>query len=437
MMFESNINPSLSGCSPKGTSFVIGYINTNVVGNSCDNPRPGVYLTSTEPTDVLLEGRNSFSIPVSVDGSLRVDLLPENIIPPIASNKSVSDYGVSVTSSSPITVIAVITCEEDTSIDIDIEEVDGTLVYPEMCMSNEYIVNSYRQYPTASPTNRNELVVVALSDYTQVTVVTPSGITLIHTLNRLDTVLYNNYELLAGSVITGNVSIAVFAGYDNVYIPSNDGGVVYEMMPPLNSLGRVYIAVNILPLVEVYIRIIGAHDETHVILRNETGDVMEMLTLDKGTVVNRNYTQESNLFSIVADKGVLVSLFDVSETALYESGDPAFVVLPALTQCDSDIAFTQPNYNIQNTLVVFISDCYGIEGLRFNGHAFPEVVVRVIDIPGYGRYHVLMTDVLLAGSIRDAVFSKLKHTNGEAKMCAILRGNRKEDASLWRIGGLV
>lgn len=132
-MFESIINPSLTGCSQKGVTFVIGFINMNPLTLTCDEIPPRVYLTSTETTNVVIRGWHDFTIQVIVDGSGRVDLPSVDTIPQLSSNRTVSDYRVEITSDTPITVVAVVTCEEDTVADtcIDIGESDGTQVYPE------------------------------------------------------------------------------------------------------------------------------------------------------------------------------------------------------------------------------------------------------------------------------------------------------------------
>lgn len=420
---------SRAGCGPRGTSFIFAFTNMDKLKQPTT---PCVYLTSDKPTDVDIYGNNNVSIRVSVDGSLRVLLPPDDVVPPSSSNGSVSNYGLEIISNKPITVVAVQTTEEYIDLDsnIDLEDIDGSLIYPVECMSKKYIVDTY----DGPKSGKNDMIVVGLNQMTNVEITYPTGSVYTTVINRLDTLYIRSSAILAGSFIKADKEVAVLGGnnYDNFEAVSNTG-LFYEMMPPLKSLGKVYIATPIAPRIKFYLRIIGAYDNTRVSLYDEASDLIATIRLNKRSVYDSNYTYPA-LVSIVADKGILVSQYEPNEDDLLETGDPSYVILPAISQCQSDISFTQPMYNILNTLVVYISDCYGTGGLLLNGHIFPEVNHRVIDIPGYGRYHVLISDI--SQSILKPVYNTLSHTNAGANMCAILRGIRQDDSSLWRIGGL-
>ncbi|XP_052775710.1 uncharacterized protein LOC128213723 [Mya arenaria] len=214
------------GCGHMGKSFLIAFTRC-----PCPEAIPVLYITAAQTTTVTITSARFTPITLGVSRSTRVNLL-QNVFPIAPVIDVVSDSTVRITADEPISVVAVVTCEDTST--LMLQEVEGTLIVPEDCASTKYLVEAVSSKSSTNSDTEGQVVIAAYEDNTLVEVTQPNGNKTSTTLQKFQ-MFYVEGSNLSGSIIKGNKKIAVYSGSQVVRIPLDTSqvskGVIFEALP--------------------------------------------------------------------------------------------------------------------------------------------------------------------------------------------------------------
>ena len=376
--------------------------------NVFDGGRPYIYVVADEPTYVTV------NIPFYPD---QVTFLLNQYARVYLSNRvagtgdeELSNKGVEITSEKPITVYAYHHRGNSGP------SADGTLILPTDCASSEYLVVSHDD--SGARSSKSQMMIFGLTDNTEVTIDLPSGDTKTVNLDRYDSYSYKE-EDLTGAIVTADAPVVTLAGHTCANVPDDDTSFcdyIMEQMPPMSSLKKAYILSYMHPRPKFSVRIVAAHDDTDVTIRDTSGAAIQTTSLNKGESYFTSFDSKDTI-SITSDKGVLVAQYGQGMDAdTWDFGDPSMVVLPGLGQFEGEYhLYSAREFYKRNYVTVVISDEFDVTGLRLNGDSFDTDNSISISVPGYGDFKVL--------SLRSfQTLASLSHTDSVATFGALQYG---------------
>lgn len=211
----------------RGTNFMVvfGWVGSyRTLSDATNNVSYSVNLTAEEETDVeLLNSSTGYSSKLKLQAGTSTDVqLPaEQVF--VSALEQAQGRSVQIISTKPISVVAHCTSTDFGG--------DATLVLPNSCLSNNYIVQTGKGYTTIGITHQAWLMVVAVAGNTKVGINPTQTTTTGHKAGGTFTVTLNKGEVymvaakgtesLDGSKITSNKPIAVYSGNTSSRVPSN------------------------------------------------------------------------------------------------------------------------------------------------------------------------------------------------------------------------
>lgn len=225
---------------------------------------------------------------------------------------------------------------------------DATVVLPSISLGKEYMAMAHMEYNGGGPSLFAEILVVAISDETEITI-TPSvrttdgnlpGVPFQISLNEGQTYqLQSEYDLTGTKIETLNAELgdcknfAVFGGNEWTRIGGCNGAQdnLYEQMFPINTWGNEFISIPYKTRIGGdMLKILAAEDST-IFTVNGTA---YMLNAGKYT----NLVRSSNTY-IESDKPISVGQFSRSQSCDGVEADPFFIMLSPLAQRLKNVTF--------------------------------------------------------------------------------------------------
>lgn len=299
-------------------------------------------------------------------------------------NDSITDTGIFVASSEPVTLYGLNRTTETT---------DGFLALPYESLGNTYIILSAKgrvggQYGS-------QFTVLATADNTEVTII-PS----VSTGSRIAWQPYNinlnqrqvyqlmdtssTQEDLSGTIITSDKPVAVFSSHRCAYVPVTYEACDYllEQMPPAESWGLEFAVA----------RLAG----------RATGDTIRIITFTDNTVVQINGVPEFvlNKYQIAekvmtlpsyikSNAPILVAQFANGSAFDGLMGDPSMILITPVQQFITNSRLVIPWPSYASNYVSIITTLSGVGNIELDGNNIPNFYYSPISSSGY--YYARLT----------------------------------------------
>lgn len=305
-------------------------------------------------------------------------------------------------------------------------------MFPVSCLSTNYLVEvqNHRFYKTSQ-----YAIIGTQEATTNITIVNKKGKTFSAQLGFLDTYFLQEKDL-RGTTIEATDNVVVLSGSECGYVPPSMTAScdhLVNQIPPRSVFGDTYIVAQQKPRTGFFFRVQASEDNTTVTLRQANGTDIDTVTLDVGKEYVRTFL-DSKPLSIRASKGVMVTQYTLdAKIDDLGHGDPSMVILPALNSFDVIYNFAVPDKFLRVSLVIYISSCHDVSGLRLNEEEVSTCNMDLVSIPGYGEYHVVNVD--LVSKWDTCSYATLSHITKDVTFGAFMYGTRVEGAFAWRIGG--
>ncbi|XP_060602653.1 uncharacterized protein LOC132755757 [Ruditapes philippinarum] len=318
-----------------------------------------------------------------------------SLMPALTSN--VSFKGVEIVSDQPIALY---------SINHRSLSVDGTLELPKEEWGLLYIVGTHN----SSLWGTGQILVIAADDNTDVLLEFPTGPSLTVALNKHETYQFqaNELEPIAGTIVSANNPVVVHAGHACANIPNHDAvfcDFIMENMPPLNTLGSVFVVPYQRTRTMYTIGIAAPHDATTVDIWDVNGYPLETIVMNRQDSTFRSF-YASEILSITSSQNILVTQYGHGSSNIY--GDPSLTIIPALTQFTNRCNFEIPTFFIDPSVVsIVIDSASDVSGLKLNGSAIVAAASTSVIIPGVGSFNVIYIDVI--GNVTYSLIHDVTH----------------------------
>jgi len=362
----------------QGTEFFVSFPrNFDGVGNKI------LMITSDYDASVTITtsaGVNTYT--VYANGILTVTL-PSYM--EAIGNDSITNTGIQITSSEPITLYGLNRTTETT---------DGFLALPYDALGTNYVILSAKGR-IGSGQYGSQFTVLAVEDNTQVTII-PS----ISTGSRIAWQPYNinlnqrqvyqlmdtssTQEDLSGTIITSDKPVAVFASHRCAYVPVTYEACDYllEQMPPTNSWGLEFAVARLAGrAIGDTLRIITFTDNTIV----QINGVPEFV-LNKFQVAEKVMTLPSYIKS---NAPILVAQFANGSAFDGLTGDPSMILITPVEQFITNSRLVIPWPSYASNYVSIITTLSGVGNVQLDSINIPNFYYSQISTSNY--YYARLT----------------------------------------------
>jgi hypothetical protein len=309
----------------------------------------------------------------------------------------VSFKGVEIVSDNPIALY---------SLNYDSWSVDGTLEIPKEKWGKVFIVGTHN----SSWWGTGQILVIAADNNTDVLLEFPTGSSLTVALNKHETYQFqaNELEPIAGTIVSANNPVVVHTGHDCANIPNHDAlfcDFIMENMPPLNTLGSVFVVPYQRTRPMYTINIASPYNGTTVDIWDINGNPVETISMDSQDSIFRSFFA-SEIFSITSSENILVTQYGHGSSNIY--GDPSLTVIPALTQFINRCSFQVPDtFTDPSVVSIVIDSASDVSGLKLNGSPIVAAESTSVIIPGIGSFNVIYIDVI--SNVMYSLYHDVKH----------------------------
>ena len=289
--------------------------------------------------------------------------------------------------------------------------VGGTIEIPKEKWDQLYIIGTHNSFWWGT----GQILVVAAEDNTDVLLEFPSGSSDSVVLNKYETYQYLQNITIAGTIVSASKPIVVHSGHLCANIPNHDTvycDVIVENMPPVNTLGSVFVVPYPRNRTMYTMGITAPHDATTVQILDINGNIVEEFGMNRQDSILRDF-YSSEILSITSSQNILVTQYGHGSSNIY--GDPSLTTIPAITQFVNRCNFEVPTIFYDPSVVsVIIDSVFDISGLQLNGAPIVSAETVSVLIPGKGTYNVAYIEVS-----SNVVYS-LYHNDASATFGAIL-----------------
>ncbi len=240
----------------------------------------------------------------------------------ITSSDGVTDQGIHVTATAEVTVYGVNLRDAST---------DAYLGLPSDILGTEYVVLGYQGNVAPS-----QMTIVGTEDNTIVTI-TPSfnsggriaGVPYVVNLDQGEVYqmrAFGSSNDVSGTLISSDKKVAVYGGNQCVNVPTGFGfcDIIVEQIPPINTLGKSFVALPLATRSGSTFRVIASQDTT-ILLKD--GSIVA--TLNKGEFYE---VIDSTEVVFEASKPVLVAQYCHGQTWDGVVSDPFMMLIPPYEQ---------------------------------------------------------------------------------------------------------
>ena len=291
-----------------------------------------------------------------IEGTLSSVQIPKDV--QYAANDRISQFGIHVTASAPITLYG-LSQEQYTT--------DAFLALPTSNLGKEYFVASYSGSFAGS-----QLMVVGVENDSTVTI-TPTSKSLTREAGQPFTINLQEgetYRLVAdgvhgdltGSHIQSDKPIAVLSGHLCTQIPAGRSACdfIVEQLPPVSSWGKQFITV---PLASRRngdtFRVVAADDETPIYINNS-----HVITLQEGQYYELILTAPS---LIESDKSILLAQYSNSQGFDNTQADPFMMLVTPVGQYLSHYIVSTPADGISKNYINIVIPESSRDSLTLDG----------------------------------------------------------------------
>lgn len=339
----------IASAHPAGANELLFTLPDNLTGGDID-----IFLTSGTATTATVTNRNgTFSQLVNIPaGGTAIVTIPD--AQRIGSLGAVTDQGFSITSPDPIAAYLM-------DANAPVQSNDITNLFPTASLGTQYRVMAATSNLV---TSGSQASFVASEDNTTVTI-TPSaalttgqaaGAPFQMTLNRLQSVELRATGTgdLTGTSVAADKKIGVFGGHFCGNVPPSTGFCdhMIEQMPSTGNFGTNFV---VLPTQQAgpgdVVKVLALQDGTQVTV-TKSGGAATLFNLNAGQFFTSDPEFNVNS-SVTSNNPVLLGQFMIGQ-ALAGDGDPAFSLVPDVTQWLSDYIFNVPAGDYDDFLGVAI-----------------------------------------------------------------------------------
>ena len=350
-----------------------------------------IFLTSGTATTATVTNRNgSFSQMVAIPaGGTAIVTVPD--AQPIGALAVPTDQGFSITSPDPIAAYLM-------DANVPVASNDITNLFPTASLGTQYRVMAATSNLV---TSGSQASFVATEDNTTVTI-TPSaalttgqaaGVPFQMNLNRLQSVELRATGTgdLTGTSIVADRKIGVFGGHLCGNVPPGAAFCdhLIEQMPSTGNFGTNFV---VLPTKQAgpgdVIKVLALQDGTQVTV-TKSGEAPSVFNLNAGQSFTSDPAFNVNA-SVTSNSPVLLGQFMIGQT-IAGDGDPAFSLVPDVTQWLSDYIFNVPAGNYNDFLGVAIVES-ALSSLTLDGALIDPLLFSAVPGGAFLAGNIPVTD---------------------------------------------